>query len=322
MLEEKRDEGTEMKHEEKGAVIEELRGKFSRAKVTILTECMGLPVNQVSELRKRLRSVQAEFRVVKNTMAARAVDGTALSEAKAFFKGPLGVVIGYDDPVLPAKILRDFIQAEKRGEKMQIKLGLLEGRMLQPPQVAAVATLPSREIQLSILLSGLQGPTRGLVSALSGILQNLVGVVHAIQEKRKEGGAEMATTEGKIARGDMTNAVKNMTVLELSEWVKELEETFGVTAAAPVAVAAAPGGGAAAPAAEEKDSFDVVLASAAADKKIQVIKVVRELTSLGLKEAKDLVEGAPKPVKTGVSKEEAATMKKKLEESGAKVEVK
>jgi len=100
-----------------------------------------------------------------------------------------------------------------------------------------------------------------------------------------------------------------------------LEERFGVTAAAPVAMAAMPaGGGAAAAPAEEKTAFDVILASVPADKKIQIIKVVRELTSLGLKEAKDLVEGAPKPVKTGVAKDEADTVKKKLEESGAKVE--
>ena len=111
-------------------------------------------------------------------------------------------------------------------------------------------------------------------------------------------------------------------MLELSELVKGLETRFGVTAAAPMAVAAAPAGGGPAAAAEEKTAFDVILASAAAEKKIQVIKVVRELTSLGLKEDKDLVEGAPKPVKTGVTKEEAETMKKKLEESGGKVEVK
>jgi large subunit ribosomal protein L7/L12 len=103
-------------------------------------------------------------------------------------------------------------------------------------------------------------------------------------------------------------------------FVKEFEERYGVTAAAPVAVAAA-APGAAAPAAEEKTSFDVILA-AAGDKKIQVIKVVRELTGLGLKEAKDLVDGAPKPVKTGISKEEADTIKAKLEEQGAKVEIK
>ena len=109
---------------------------------------------------------------------------------------------------------------------------------------------------------------------------------------------------------------------ELVPLVKGLETRFGVTAAAPVAVAAVGGGGAAAAPAEEKTSFDVILVSAPADKKIQVIKVVRELTSLGLKEAKDLVEGAPKPIKAGATKEEADTMKKKLEESGAKVEVK
>ena len=114
--------------------------------------------------------------------------------------------------------------------------------------------------------------------------------------------------------------IDKMTIIEMSEFIKEFEERYGVTAAAPVAVAAA-GPAAAAPAAEEKSSFDVILSSAG-DKKIQVIKVVRELTNLGLKEAKDLVDGAPKPVKTGVSKEEAADIKAKLEAQGAVVEVK
>jgi large subunit ribosomal protein L7/L12 len=122
---------------------------------------------------------------------------------------------------------------------------------------------------------------------------------------------------------EIVKAVEQMPVLQLSELVKLIETRFGVTAAAPVAVAAsasaAAGGGAAA--AEEKTSFDVVLAGGG-DKKIQVIKVVRELTHLGLKEAKDVVEGAPKPLKSGVSKEEAETMKKKLEDVGAKVEIK
>jgi large subunit ribosomal protein L7/L12 len=131
-------------------------------------------------------------------------------------------------------------------------------------------------------------------------------------------------TATKLSKEDFIKMVEGMTVLELDDYVKALQERFGVTAAAPVAAGAGGGGGAtaaAAAAAEEKTAFDVVLASAG-DKKIQVIKVVRELTNLGLKEAKDLVEGAPKPVKTGVPKEEAETIKKKLEEQGAKVEVK
>ena len=112
-----------------------------------------------------------------------------------------------------------------------------------------------------------------------------------------------------------------LTVLEAAELSKLLEEKWGVSAAAPVAVAAAGGGAAAAPAEEEKTEFDVILADAGANK-INVIKEVRAITGLGLKEAKDLVEGAPKPVKEGVSKAEAADLKKKLEEAGAKVDVK
>jgi large subunit ribosomal protein L7/L12 len=127
-----------------------------------------------------------------------------------------------------------------------------------------------------------------------------------------------------VTKEQVFDFIDNMTILEMSKFIKEFEERYGVTAAAPVAVAAAGAAGAAgAPAqeVEEKTSFDVVL-SAAGDKKIQVIKVVRELTSLGLKEAKDLVDGAPKPVKTSVSKEEADAVKAKLEEQGATVEIK
>ncbi|HEY5595586.1 MAG TPA: 50S ribosomal protein L7/L12 [Nitrospiria bacterium] len=131
-----------------------------------------------------------------------------------------------------------------------------------------------------------------------------------------------SATGVKLSKDDLIKAIETMTVLELSELVKALEEKFGVTAAMPAMAMAAAGSGAAAQTAEEKTSFDVILTSVAADKKIQIIKVVRELTSLGLKEAKDLVEAAPKPVKTGVAKEEADAMKKKLEEAGAKAEIK
>jgi len=125
---------------------------------------------------------------------------------------------------------------------------------------------------------------------------------------------------------EIIKAIEEMTVLELSELVKELEERFGVSAAAPVAampMVGAPGVAAAtgAPAEEEKTEFDVIL-KAAGSNKIATIKVVRELTSLGLKEAKELVDNAPKPVKEGVSKEEAEEAKKKLEEAGAEVEIK
>lgn len=119
---------------------------------------------------------------------------------------------------------------------------------------------------------------------------------------------------------DVLEIVKGMSVLELNELVKAFEEEFGVSAAAPVAVAAAPAAGGAAPAAE-KTEFDVVLANAGAQK-IQVIKVVREATGLGLKEAKDLVDGAPKTIKEAISKNDAEALKKKLEEAGATIELK
>jgi large subunit ribosomal protein L7/L12 len=126
----------------------------------------------------------------------------------------------------------------------------------------------------------------------------------------------------KMTKDQLVEAIGELTVVELSDLVKAIEEKFDVKAAAPVAIAAGPAaGGAAAPAAEEKDEFTVELASAG-DKKIEVIKVVREVTGLGLKEAKDLVDGAPKPVKEGVNKAEAESLKAKLEAAGAKVELK
>ena len=126
-----------------------------------------------------------------------------------------------------------------------------------------------------------------------------------------------------ITKDQVIEWLSNQTVLEVAGLVKDLEEKWGVSAAAPVAVAAAGGGGGgdAAPAEEEKDEFDVILAEMGPNK-IPVIKAVREITGLGLKEAKDLVEGAPKPIKEGVSKDDAEETKKKLEEAGAKVELK
>ncbi len=124
-----------------------------------------------------------------------------------------------------------------------------------------------------------------------------------------------------VAQAEILDKIASLTVLELSELIKAMEEKFGVSAAAAVAVAGPAAAAAAAPAAEEKTEFTVVL-SAYGDNKVNVIKAVRELTGLGLKEAKDLVDGAPKPVKEGISKADAEAAKKKLEDAGAKVEVK
>lgn len=308
-----------MRKEEKTQAVAELHEKFSRARVAFLAECTGLEGSEVTELRRQLRGAGAELKVVKNTLAVLASEGTSLSVAKDHFRGPLSVAIGYDDPALPAKILRDFIAKEKRDKKMRITVGVVEGSLLDAARVKAIADLPSRNALLSMLLAGLQGPLAGLAGTMNGIVAKFVGTLIAIREKPKEDSMSGATAT-KLSKDDFIKMIEAMSVLELDDYVKALQERFGVTAAAP---AAAGGGGSAAAAApaEEKTAFDVIL-TGAGDKKIQVIKVVRELTSLGLKEAKDLVEGAPKPVKTGVSKEEAETIKKKLEEQGAKIEIK
>jgi large subunit ribosomal protein L7/L12 len=128
-------------------------------------------------------------------------------------------------------------------------------------------------------------------------------------------------SEAQLSRDQVKDYLKNLSLIDAAALVKELEAELGVSAAAPVAAAAAPAAGAAAAAAPEKEEFNVVL-TGSGDKKIQVIKVVRELTGLGLKEAKDLVDGAPKAVKEGVNKAEAESIKKKLEDAGGSVELK
>jgi len=127
-----------------------------------------------------------------------------------------------------------------------------------------------------------------------------------------------------VSKDEILDSISKMTVMEVVELISDMEKKFGVPAAAPVALAAGPGGGGAAPAAavEEQTEFTVTLKEYPADKKVTVIKVIRELTGLGLKEAKDLVEGVPSTVKEGVAKADSETMKKKLEDAGAKVEIK
>ena len=311
-----------MKKTDKTEVVSVMHERFARARIAIVSECAGMPVNQVNDLRKKLRQAQAHMHVVKNTLAVRAIGNTPLVPLQPFFKGQSVLVIGYDDPVLPTKVIRDFIRAEKCEDKLQIRGAVLDGEELDPVRLSSVADLPSKAELLSMLLSAFQGPIRGFVGVLGQVVRSIVAVLAAIQEnKTQKGEGEMSAAGTKMSKEDFIKAIEGLSVLELSDLVKGLEERFGVTAAAPVGVmAAAPG--AAAPAAEEKTEFDVILTGAPADKKIQAIKVVREITGLGLKEAKDLVEGVPKAVKEGASKEEAEAIQKKLQEVGATVEVK
>ncbi|MBQ27050.1 MAG: 50S ribosomal protein L10 [Nitrospiraceae bacterium] len=309
-----------MKKEMKTQVVAGLNEKFSRAQVAILTEFSGVPVGEMTELRRLFREAKAELKVVKNRLAIRAAEDTPLAIATDRFRGSLAVALGYDDPIVPVKILNDFITKERRRQRFTMRAGVIEGQILEAKALNDLANLPSRHQLLGMFLSAMQGSIQGFVSVLSGPARSLVYMISGLIEQKK-GMGEMADVKetSTLTDDDILGAVEQMSVLRLSELVKKIEERFGVTAAIPMAAPAA--GGAAAPAeAEEKTSFDVVLKSVG-DKKIQVIKAVREITSLGLKEAKDLVEGAPKPVKSGAAKDEAETIKKKLEEHGATVEI-
>ena len=296
--------------------------------------------------------------MVKNTLTERAAQEAGITAFDGHFQGPSAIAFVTGDPVEAAKGLRDFAKANPL---LVIKAGVLDGKPLTTEEITKLADLESREVLLAKMAGAMKGsltkaaylfaaplrrrpvwstpcvrsarrrapprrlrpprqpPTSPRVATRADALLASVRFINQplTASNRKE--AIMA----KLSTDELLDAFKEMTLIELSEFVKQFEETFEVTAAAPVAVAAAGGaaGGAAAEEAEEQSEFDVVL-TAAGEKKIQVIKEVRALTSLGLKEAKDLVDGAPKPVLEKVDKASADKAKEQLEAAGASVELK
>jgi len=312
-----------MKLEEKKEQVKWLKENFLKSSASFLVDYRGLKVDELTELRRKLKEHKAVFKVVKNTLAKRGAEEANLSDLCSLFIGPTGVIFSFDEPVFPAKVIKEFI---KEHPSLKIKGGMLAKELVDAEKVISLAELPDRKTLLTQFLSQLNFPLTGFLGALVSSLQNFMFAINSIIDKKK-GGSSMTTTpkqetqDKKESRKEMIiKAIEEMNILELSELVKELEERFGVKAAAPqVAVAAAPSKEEEAK--EEKTEFDVIL-SDVGSKKIQVIKEVRKLTSLGLKEAKELVESAPKPIKQGVSKEEAQKIKETLEAVGAKVEIK
>lgn len=173
-----------MNKTEKQQMIDDLHRRFETATVAILVEYSGLDVGQMTELRQKLRGAKAELKVVKNTLAMRAVEGTPLLEGKTSFSGPIAVTLGYADPVEPAKIVHEF---SVKQEKLKVKFGLVEGRALDAKAISAVAKLPKREVLLANLVGQLQAPISGWVWCLDAVLQEFVGVLTAIKDKKQEG---------------------------------------------------------------------------------------------------------------------------------------
>lgn len=171
-----------MKLAEKKNIAENFHEKLSRAKVVIITDYKGLNVEAISDLRKKLREFQVEYRVVKNTLLERAAENTGAILIKEKFKGPTAVALSYDDPVAPAKILIKFAESNKN---LKIKAGILEGKALDFDAIKALSTMPPREVLLSQLLSAMNGVPVSFVRTLNEIPKQLLYVLQAIKQQKE-----------------------------------------------------------------------------------------------------------------------------------------
>jgi large subunit ribosomal protein L10 len=171
-----------VKLDEKKKNVEELKDKFSKSKVVIVTDYKGLDVKTINSLRRELRESQVEYRVVKNTLLIRAAENTDLAMIQDNFKGPSAVAISYDDPIAPAKVLTDFA---KDHEQLDIKAAVMEGRTLDLEAIRALSKLPSREEIIGRLLFVMTGVPTGLVRALSDIPRRLLNVLGAVKNQKE-----------------------------------------------------------------------------------------------------------------------------------------
>jgi large subunit ribosomal protein L7/L12 len=305
--------------EEKAEAIDGLVERLSGAEIAVLTEYRGLSVSELQDLRGRLRPLGVEYVVAKNTLARFAAERTGRTGIVGDLVGPTAIAFGAD-PVATAKALQDYTRVNRT---FLLKAALLGDRRIDPKEVEQLATLPPADQLRGRVFGMIVSPLQSTVSILSAPLASLARLLAARREQLEETGvsggeSNMATID------ELVQSLGDLKVLDLANLVKRLEEEWGVSAAAvaaPVAVAAGGGDGAAAAApVEAQTEFDVVLKDFGA-KKIEVIKVVRELTNLGLKEAKDLVEAAPKSVLEGVAKDAADAAAGKLRDAGATVDV-
>ena len=255
---------------------------------------------------------------MKNTLAERAGAGTPAEPLLKDLSGTNSIAYTATDPVALAKALTKIA---KDVPAFKFKAGVVEGRVLSIAEIQQLATLPSKEELISKIMFLVKAPAQRMASAMRCGDTNLaVTVQEAVKAEKFSTIARRKDTAMANKVETILEEIKGLTLLEAADLVKKMEETFGVSAAAAAPVVVAGGAAAGAAPAEEKTEFSVVLTDVGANK-INVIKAVREVTSLGLKEAKDLVDGAPKPIKEGVNKDEAATIKKKFEDAGAKVEI-
>ena len=167
-------------------MVEELRGIFSRAKSVVVANYQGIDAEGITALRVHMRSRSVDFRVVKNTLARRALKDTSLEVLGEDFKGPVSVLVGFDDVIAPAKALADFAESGA-AKSPEVICGMIEGKKVSPGEVLALAKLPSREELISQMLSVFQGPTTNFAGVFSSLLRNFIGTLDAIREKKETG---------------------------------------------------------------------------------------------------------------------------------------
>ena len=167
-------------------MVEELRGMFSRAKSAVVANYQGIDAEGITALRVHMRNRSVDFRVVKNTLARRAVKDTSLEVLSEDFKGPISILVGFEDAVAPAKALADFAKSNAT-KSPEVICGVVEGKKVSPGEVQTLAELPSREELISQMLSVFQGPTTNFAGVFSSLLRKLVGTLDAVREKKETG---------------------------------------------------------------------------------------------------------------------------------------
>ena len=172
-----------MKLDAKQQITEDLHDRFARSAIIVLTDYKGLDVTSINDLRRKLRESNIEYQVVKNTLLVRAAEDTEVALIKDHFKGPSAVAISYDDPVAPAKVLTQFA---KENNKLEIKVGVLNGKVLDLQALKALATLPSKEVMLAHLLSTINAVPTSFVRVLAEVPRSLLNVLTAIKDQKEE----------------------------------------------------------------------------------------------------------------------------------------
>ncbi len=173
----------ELKKEEKIRVVSELQEKFAKAKGIVFTDYRGLNVEEITELRNSLRSAELEYRVVKNTLARRAAEGTSVDSALDLISGPIGVAIGYDDPVL---LVKKVLAYSKDNEKLEIKGGIVEGTVCDVEQMKSISKLPPREVQLAMLAGAMNAPATKFAGLLNATLTQFAYALEALKNQKNE----------------------------------------------------------------------------------------------------------------------------------------